>query len=1175
MPGRIIPSKRPLQRIPVSKRRAVASTFIEAPAAVPAFPGEIDVLTNTATNIPSIAEPYSPHSGSVGGIYPESSNALGPYADTNGNLYTITEYTPGGGDTTTPYPAMRKSTDGGNTWAEVDAANRPTTAQDLESAWLVQFGTKLLLLRQRSGTSSPNIAYTEFNTSDAPSNPDKWSGTVDDVAGTPTALADSAQAVALAVRQNGDMYAFYVVYNGTNYMVKYKKKPSGGAWGAENQIGTTSKNNHQPVIANTIYANGDSIPIMVFNKVDLTLDLYYLSSSDVLTGPTVVATGLSSSGNLLCPMITPAVRYTAPGSVDRYMFAWQTADGGSISAVPIDNGTVGSIETNVTDNSVWTNPTYTTSLQPAAGLAVDTVAAEVFIVYSDNTNHDLWVARRNGSWGTDTQIVASTECQFAQANVFLHSPGNGGVKVLGIVWDFDPTPTNEVDEDPRYNEINLSVGNQVVDTLTNVGTSSQSLSLDATSQTGSSSGSGSQNLGLDATSEVVPGVQVARRNATIGASVNLTSSTIPWINPGNVFSSDDSYATATDDGSFITRFLCASGFNFGLQNGARTSGIVFKVERKASASSQIQDESVLIFRHGTGDGSDHVLGDTPFLWTTSDVIVTYGTWNDKWGLPDSYLTPVEVNDSGFGIAFSVDLGGIVGTVGSVDQIRGELWHYVPMGESVQSLLEVIAVVDSLTSSATSTQSLSVDATSQAASSSGSSTQALSAEATSESESNSGSGSQSFLLDATAETTSNSAASTQSILEFIGIFDLLTSTSTSTQSLSFDATSQATDSSGSSSQAMSVEATAETDSNTESSSQSILEQIGIYDIVTSTGTAVQVLFLDATSESGSSSGSSSQSLTAEATSETDSSSSTSTQSISLDATSESSRNTETSSQSISFDAATDSLSSSGNGSQAMSVEATAEGEFQSETSTQSIFEDIITSVQQETFFNVATSLQSLSLEATSESNTGSTSGSQSLGLDATFQNIDNSSSNTQKLGVDASADTSSSSGNSTQAMNVEATAEADTSSAQGSQSFGLDATSETDRNTGTGSQSLVSADADSLVSIGTALTRLNLDATAEGGTSSASSSQSIPNQNDLLLTIGLALATILEVIVAPVIAAPTRVDAYVDAESQTVFAAQDVRHSTDVDSDGKPISNVRDERRSSEVVSSTQGGEVVG
>jgi hypothetical protein len=376
--------------------------------------------------------------GIVGGVYPESNNFIGPFIDGNGNQYTITEVS-----VASPAPAMRKSTDGGLTWAEVDVAGRPAWSSwgDLESCWAIQDGTRLYIGNHRGGSTN-RYDHFEFATSDDGSDPDNWQ-TPEQVS-TNAANPPNDQAGCL-VRRGSDLYAFWNYFDGTDDKIAWKKK-SGGSWGTENYITTSGKVLRQPVSIQKPYGSSDTIYLVVHNDTDNTLQYYTISTGDTVTGPTSFATNPSTTN--YHPIVSPGVRYSA-GATDRITFAYQnTSD--TISCKDFDNGTLQSEQT-VSDNSAWADPTYTTSRQPVATLAVDDASDLVYCLYADASAHDIYQATRTaGTWGTDVEIQDAVECQFLSANVFTRS----GTKYLAYVWDSCPTGL-QADAVVTYNEINL------------------------------------------------------------------------------------------------------------------------------------------------------------------------------------------------------------------------------------------------------------------------------------------------------------------------------------------------------------------------------------------------------------------------------------------------------------------------------------------------------------------------------------------------------------------------------------------------------------------------------------------------------------------------------------------------------------------------------------------------
>lgn len=145
--------------------------------------------------------------------------------------------------------------------------------------------------------------------------------------------------------------------------------------------------------------------------------------------------------------------------------------------------------------------------------------------------------------------------------------------------------------------------------------------------------------------------------------------------------------------------------------------------------------------------------------------------------------------------------------------------YHPLPDNVVS-----GETDDLTTTQVAFQDFFDDATAESPQNTASSSQSLTAESSSDTGTSTGTGSQNFSLDATAEGFTNSASSSQSMDESIvlltGETDDLTTSQSSTQVLS-EAASESDDQSGSGSQST-AEATAESPQNSAAGSQSTLD-----------------------------------------------------------------------------------------------------------------------------------------------------------------------------------------------------------------------------------------------------------------------------------------------------------------------------------------------------------------
>jgi hypothetical protein len=373
-----------------------------------------------------------PADGVVGGVAAEGASWWGPIIDGNGNLYAITE-----NHEPAPDPAIRKSTDAGVTWVEVDAANRPSgsTWQDLESLWLIKSGTKGQYLRQRSGTTANHISEHIFNLSDAGASPDTWVSNTAIIGAITTST--SFQSCCYVERSNGDLLAFYCYDNAVGSNLQgafYRKRTSGGAWGSEVVLRESTTRAWTQV--NAVVGESDKIHIFLHDDTSgsTTCEHASLDSGDSLSSWEALTGSTSQSSEA---QMAPAAVYWDDAGTERIFCAYIASTGDIRGNWVVNDGTPGAQET-VSDVAVWLNPPQLGNFGPSACVAVNPANGEVFCVYGDNATHDLQLARRNpstGLWGTDTELVNNCEAQINSCAVFTHSVGNGGNTVLGIIYD--------------------------------------------------------------------------------------------------------------------------------------------------------------------------------------------------------------------------------------------------------------------------------------------------------------------------------------------------------------------------------------------------------------------------------------------------------------------------------------------------------------------------------------------------------------------------------------------------------------------------------------------------------------------------------------------------------------------------------------------------------------------
>jgi hypothetical protein len=395
----------------------------------------------------------------IAGIFPETSSNLGPFIDRNGNLYTVTEVAQEDNRA-----AMRRSTDGGRTWSEVDSARRPVKP-DLESVSLVQDGTRIHMLHQ---TTYYKVFYSTFNTSDSAEQPDSWDIRDEQpFEGFPAPLPAAApndQSVSLAVRDNGEVVAFYAISD--TEIAFSTRSPDTGAWGPPRLLETAAIDTALTQVFVARSTLDDTVHVAYkehTRTAGLRSRILYrsLSPDDVLSPPVTVAVDAVSGNTAYKAMPNQGLVVTNAGATERVHVAWARTDGRLVSSA-IDAGVPGP-EQRISDAVTYENPINVKSFQVVGALAADADLGVVRALYADAEWHDLWADRRMEDWGSDLELLDGyevtdgdrVEVMAISANVLTHATTNGGRKVLAIVFDQD---TGVADAGAvRYAEVELDV----------------------------------------------------------------------------------------------------------------------------------------------------------------------------------------------------------------------------------------------------------------------------------------------------------------------------------------------------------------------------------------------------------------------------------------------------------------------------------------------------------------------------------------------------------------------------------------------------------------------------------------------------------------------------------------------------------------------------------------------
>ena len=363
----------------------------------------------------------------IGGCMVESPARIGPFCDSNGNLYFVIE-------ASEAEPAgniflMIKSDDGGDSWEEMDGSNRPSSL-DLESVDVQQVTDTLHSLQQQGSGYDHAVVYHKFRMSDHGTNPDTWELTDQSVDASPGSSDD--QGAAIAVRSDGTVVGFYCGHDGTDERIYYKIRSAGGTWGSINNLDDTATTSFQFVVC----VVGESDNIHIFYHDQDNYDIYHkmLTSGDSLGAREVVHDNTKTGGAFQWAM-TEAVYWDDAGSEKIMVIIHSDADNDIDSYVVTDNGSPEGQKAVSDGPNVAFNQGG--SKQPVASLSVDAAAKTTYALWAEVVTYDLWrdEAVNDGGWGADVEELDGKSVDWVRGRVFTHSAGNGGDKVLGYIYD--------------------------------------------------------------------------------------------------------------------------------------------------------------------------------------------------------------------------------------------------------------------------------------------------------------------------------------------------------------------------------------------------------------------------------------------------------------------------------------------------------------------------------------------------------------------------------------------------------------------------------------------------------------------------------------------------------------------------------------------------------------------
>lgn len=121
---------------------------------------------------------------------------------------------------------------------------------------------------------------------------------------------------------------------------------------------------------------------------------------------------------------------------------------------------------------------------------------------------------------------------------------------------------------------------------------------------------------------------------------------LPWQDPGNVYSSNNAYASITSnsfDPGVTSYVLYVTQFGFTIPQNAVIEGILVEVERYRGAGA-VLDTLIQLLKNSTKVGANRSTG---AAWSGTEAHVPFGGAADLWG---AAWEDADINASGFGVA---------------------------------------------------------------------------------------------------------------------------------------------------------------------------------------------------------------------------------------------------------------------------------------------------------------------------------------------------------------------------------------------------------------------------------------------------------------------------------------------------------------------------------------------
>ena len=174
-------------------------------------------------------------------------------------------------------------------------------------------------------------------------------------------------------------------------------------------------------------------------------------------------------------------------------------------------------------------------------------------------------------------------------------------------------------------------------------------------------------------------------SATFGSTAANSGAGVSWANTGNVFSSNNAYASITFTGSSANvaanyNYIDITGFGFSIPSNATIRGVTASIERSRTGGStgEVRFDTIQLIKAGTRGGTN-LANATNF--PTADAAVSFGGAANLWG---NTLTYTDINASNFGISIRC-VGSTAGTnrVANLDGVTLVITYSTPSSRDAQ------------------------------------------------------------------------------------------------------------------------------------------------------------------------------------------------------------------------------------------------------------------------------------------------------------------------------------------------------------------------------------------------------------------------------------------------------------------------------------------------------------